>query len=97
MINTIKQGIYRFPQKFLSKTNVTEMNILKKQWLRWKFRKITLSSGQSAAEYVMGLPEHHRAVAAKSILECLRLDYPLNNMEITCMGRELNRKRLGII
>lgn len=73
------------------------MNILKLQWLRWKLKKITLASGQSATDYMMGLPKQHRMVAAESILECLRLNYPLNNMEITCKAREMSRKRLGII
>ena len=57
---------------------------------------IVLSSGQSAIEYVQSLPEQHREVATESILECLKLGYPLNDMEITSKGRELNRKRLGI-
>ena len=73
-----------------------QMSILKKIWFLEKMKKITLSSGQSARDYVLGLPKQHREVAAKSILECLRLNYPLNNMEITCKARELNRKRLGI-
>lgn len=73
------------------------MSILEKIWFLRKMNKITLSSGQSAKDYILGLPKQHRAVAAESILECLRLSYPLNNMEITCMGRELNRKRLGIV
>lgn len=72
------------------------MKKLKELWLLKKLKKITLSNGQPALDYMRGLPKQHRAVAAESILECLRLDYPLNNMEITCKARELNRKRLGI-
>jgi len=57
---------------------------------------ITLSNGQTAQDYVNSLPEKHREVATESILECLRLGYPLNNLEITRIGRAINRKRLGI-
>lgn len=73
------------------------MITLKELWLRFKLKKIILGNGQPATDYIMELPKKHRLVAAKSILECLKMGYPLNNMEITCMGRELNRKRLGII
>ena len=73
------------------------MSIFKELWLRHKLKNVTLSCGKSAIDYIMELPEKHRIVAADSIFECLRLKYPLNNMEITCKARELNRKRLGII
>lgn len=66
-------------------------------WLRNKLKKVTLSNGQAATDYIINLPKQHRDVAARSILECIRLDYPLNNLEITCKARELNRKRLGIV
>ena len=72
------------------------MNTLKELWFRLKLKNIMLSNGQLATEYVMELPKQHREVAAMSILKCIEIGYPLNNMEITCMGRELNRKRLGI-
>lgn len=61
-----------------------------------KLENITLSNGQNALDYVNSLPQQHREVATEAILECLRLGYPLNNLEITCKGREINRKRLGI-
>ncbi|MBR6287457.1 MAG: hypothetical protein IKR18_10850 [Bacteroidaceae bacterium] len=58
---------------------------------------IVLTNGQTAQEYVMTYPtEVERQIVTEAILECLRLGYPLNNMEITSKGRELNRKRLGI-
>ena len=57
---------------------------------------ITLSNGQNALDYVNSLPQQHKEVATEAILECLRLNYPLNNLEITRIGREINRKRLGI-
>ncbi len=61
-----------------------------------KLKGITLSNGQSAVDYVNSLPEKHREVATESILWCSEMGYPLNNLEITRKGRELNRKRLGI-
>ena len=57
---------------------------------------IVLSSGQLATEYVQSLPEQHREVASESILECLKKDWDLTNLNITRTGRALNRKRLGI-
>ena len=58
---------------------------------------IYLTDGTKAADYVASIPEKHREVATESILECLRLGYNLNQMEIESKGREINRKRLGII
>ena len=43
--------------------------------------------------YVMSLSEKYRQIATEAIFECLRLGYPLNNMEITGKVRELQRKR----
>ena len=74
-----------------------EMSFWQKIWLQRKLKGITLSNGQSAKEYMMGLPEQYRKLVTESILECQQLNYPLNNMEITCKARELSRKRLGII
>lgn len=73
------------------------MSFWQKIWLQRKLKGITLSNGQSAKEYMMGLPEQYRKLATESILECQQLSYPLNNMEITCKARELSRKHLGII
>ena len=61
-----------------------------------KLENIILSNGQKALDYVNNLPQQHREIAMEAILECLRQGYPLNNLEITCKGREINRKRLGI-
>ncbi len=44
-------------------------------------------------QYVMSLSEKYRQIATEAIFECLRLGYPLNNMEITGKARELQRKR----
>lgn len=55
-----------------------------------------MSNGQNALDYVNDLPQQHREIAMEAILECLRQGYPLNNLEITRKGREINRKRLGI-
>ena len=63
---------------------------------RETLEKTTLSNGQNALDYVNSLPQQHREVAKEAILECLRLGYPLNNLEITRIGREINRKRMGI-
>ena len=35
----------------------------------------------------------YRQIATEAIFECLRLGYPLNNMEITGKAREMQRKR----
>ena len=58
---------------------------------------ITLSNGQSAEDYVKSLPKEHQEVATESILWCLEKGYDLNDLEITRKGRELNRKKLGIV
>ncbi|WP_259305865.1 hypothetical protein [Segatella copri] len=41
----------------------------------------------------MSLREKYRQIATEAIFECLRLGYPLNNMEITGKARELQRKK----
>lgn len=55
--------------------------------------KLSLRDGQSASQYVQGLPPEVRRIATEAILECSRLGYPLNNLEITSKARELQRKR----
>ena len=62
-----------------------------------KLKGIILSNGQTAEDYVNSLPEKHREVATESIIWCFENGYPLKNLEITRKGRELNRKKLGII
>ena len=52
-----------------------------------------LKDGQNALEYVQSLSKEVRQTATDAILECLRLGYPLNNMEITSKARELLRKK----
>lgn len=52
---------------------------------------IFLRNGQKAIEYVMSLSEGLRLIATAAILECLRLGYPLNDMEITSKAREMLR------
>ena len=44
-------------------------------------------------QYVMNLSEKYRQIATEAIFECLRLGYPLNDMEITGKAREMQRKR----
>ena len=50
-------------------------------------------SGQSALQYIMNVSKKYRQIATEAIFECLRLGYPLNNMEITGKAREMLRKR----
>ena len=58
-----------------------------------KLSTIYLVSGQTALQYIMNVREKYRQIATEAIFECLRLGYPLNNMEITGKARELQRKR----
>lgn len=58
-----------------------------------KLSTIYLRDGRNALQYVMSLSEKYRQIATEAIFECLRLGYPLNNMEITGKARELQRKR----
>lgn len=55
---------------------------------------ISLRDGQRANLYVSSLSPKYRPIATEAIYECLKLGYPLNDMEITSMARELQRKRL---
>ena len=57
---------------------------------------LTLTDGQPAADYVKHLPQMHQEVATQAILNVSRKGWPLNDMEITREGRDLNRKKLGI-
>ncbi len=50
-------------------------------------------SGQTALQYVMSVSKKYRQIATEAIYECLRLGYPLNDMEITGKAREMQRKR----
>ena len=50
-------------------------------------------SGQTALEYLMNVSKKYRQIATEAIFECLRLGYPLNDMEISGKARELLRKR----
>lgn len=52
-----------------------------------------LRDGQSASLYVLNLRPEYRQIATEAILECSRLGYPLNNMEITSKARELQRRK----
>lgn len=52
-----------------------------------------LKDGQNALQYVRSLNREVRQIATEAILECLRLGYPLNNMEITSKARDLMRKK----
>ena len=58
-----------------------------------KLSTIYLKDGRNALQYVMSLSEKYRQIATEAIFECLRLGYPLNNMEITGKAREQQRKR----
>ncbi len=59
-----------------------------------KLSTLYLRDGQNALRYVQSLNQELRPIATEAIFECLRLDYPLNNLEITSKARELLRRRL---
>ena len=48
----------------------------------------------NALTYVQSLNAGVRHIATEAILECLKLGYPLNNMEITSKAREMQRMRM---
>lgn len=54
---------------------------------------ISLRNGQKANLYVLSLSPKYRPIATEAIFECLKLGYPLNDMEITSKARELQRKK----
>ena len=55
--------------------------------------KFSLRDGRNAQQYVQSLPPDVRQIATNAILECSKLGYPLNNMEITSKARELLRRK----
>ena len=57
-----------------------------------KLSTIYLRDGRNALQYVMSLSEKYRQIATEAIFECLRLGYPLNDMEITGKAREMQRR-----
>ena len=59
-----------------------------------KLSIVFLRDGQNAMMYVQSLNPAMRPIATEAILECSRLGYPLNDMEITSMAREIQRNRL---
>jgi len=58
-----------------------------------KLSTIYLVGGQTALQYLMNVSKKYRQIATEAIFECLRLGYPLNDMEISGKARELLRKR----
>ena len=58
-----------------------------------KIIAIYLVNGQTALQYLMNVSKKYRQIATEAIFECLRLGYPLNDMEISGKARELLRKR----
>ena len=52
-----------------------------------------LVNGQTSLLYLMNVSKKYRQIATEAIFECLRLGYPLNDMEISGKARELLRKR----
>lgn len=59
--------------------------------------KQQLCSGENALIYIKNLPKQHWKIATEAIFECVRLGYPLNDMEITGKAREITRKRTETI
>ena len=62
-----------------------------------KLSTIYLVSGQTALQYLMNVSKKYRQIATEAIFECLRLGYPLNDMEISGKARELLRKRVWAV
>ena len=62
-----------------------------------KLLTLYLRDGQNAQQYVHGLPPKLKLIATEAILECLRLGYPLNNMEITSKARELQYRKQKVL
>ena len=58
-----------------------------------KLSTIYLRDGRNDLQSLIIRREHSRQIATEAIFECLRLGYPLNNMEITGKAREQQRKR----
>ena len=58
-----------------------------------KLSNIFLRNGQRAIDYVTSISQEFRQIATEAILECLRLGYPLNDMEITSKARQIWRKK----
>ena len=58
-----------------------------------KIIAIYLVNGQTALQYLMSMSKQYRQISTEAIFECLRLGYPLNDMEISGKARELLRKR----
>ena len=58
-----------------------------------KLLRLSLRDGQNALQYVQNLRPEVRQIATEAILECSRLGYLLNNLEITSKAREIVRKR----
>lgn len=58
-----------------------------------KLSMLYLKDGQNALQYVQSLNQKVQQIATEAILECLRLGYPLNNMEITSKARDLMRRK----
>ncbi len=62
-----------------------------------KLDGVVLTTGETAVDYVMSLPEEDRNPATQAILNVLQKGWPLNDAEITSEGRAINRKRLGFV
>ena len=73
-------------RKFAAKT------IIMKSYGR-KIIDYILVNGQTSLQYLMNVSKKYRQIATEAIFECLRLGYPLNDMEISGKARELLRKR----
>ena len=58
-----------------------------------KIIAIYLVNGQTALQYLISMSKKYRQISTEAIFECLRLGYPLNDMEISGKARELLRKR----
>lgn len=61
-----------------------------------KLSTIYLRDGRNALQYVMSLSEKYRQIATEAIFECLRLGYPLNNMEITGKARQMRGREMPL-
>ena len=85
--------LYKNIIKPLDRARYPELRYNNEGVMEEKLSTIYLRDGRNALQYVMSLREKYRQIATEAIFECLRLGYPLNDMEISGKARELLRKR----
>ena len=62
-----------------------------------KLLSLSLRDGRNALKYVQSLRPEVRQIATEAILECSRLGYPLNDMEITAKLGKCSAGKEGLL